>query len=49
MPKDKTYRVDLKIQYKHKQDDSMRRLIPLTIEMLPSYLIIVDFHFLPNP
>ena len=55
MPKVKTYRVDFKIQYKHKHDDSMRGSIPHTIEMLPSYLmipsylIIVDFHFLPNP
>ena len=55
MPKVKSYRVDFKIQYKHKHDDSMRGSIPHTIEMLPSYLMIpsylisVDSHFLPNP
>ena len=43
MPKVKSYRVDFKIQYEHKHDDSMRGSIPHTIEMLPSYLMIPSY------
>ena len=49
MPKVETFRVDFKIQYKHKYDGSMKGSIPYTLEMLPSHFIVVEFYFLPNP